>query len=288
MKTRREFLKSLPFLATGYIVAQTSAKANIDKSKTTMKTAIQLWSLKDLVNSDLIATLKELSRIGFDGIEAYGFDGKFYGYSSKEFKNICDDLNLRIFSSHAGITPENAATFANSAAEAGLEYLVLPSLGGYPQTSIADFQLVAGHFNTIGEICRQHQIQFAYHNHDFEFKVTDGLIPYDILLKETVPALVDFQMDTYWIVKAGFDPVEYINQHPGRFSTLHIKDLARDGQSCIVGNGTIDFTSLMQHTENAGTRLLIYEQEHFAEGEPLYCTAQSLQYIKEQMLNFDF
>jgi sugar phosphate isomerase/epimerase len=288
MKSRRDFLRSLPLLAAGFVLPLGSAKTRTSENNKKMNIGIQLWSLRELLGNDLEGTLHALSEMGFQGIEAYGFDGKFFGFEPKAFKKICKDLNLEIYSTHTGITAENAKSYAEKAAEAGLQYLVLPSMMGRPHSSIAEYQKVAEEMNAIGAICRQYGLNFAYHNHEFEFNKIDDKIPYDILLNETDPELVSFQLDVYWIVKAAYEPLQYFREHPGRFSTLHIKDLCSDGESCIIGNGIIDFVSMMKSAETASVQMLIYEQEHFSEGTPLHCAAQSLRYMKAHLTNIDF
>lgn len=252
--------------------AQTSSGHNFNPKSI----AIQLWPLRDMVEKNLWQTLKNIHQIGFTGIETYSFDGSFFGISPLEFKTVCTNLNLRTFSTHAAITSQNAAAMAEKAALAGLHFILLPSMMARPQATVDDYRKFAAEMNTIGEICRQHKIRFGYHNHDFEFKSIDGVIPYDLLLQETDPGLVDFQMDVFWVVKAGFDPKHYFRKHPGRFASLHVKDLDKTGESCIVGNGTIHFQELFQQLEKAGTTLMVYEQEHFAEGTPLQCAKKSL------------
>jgi sugar phosphate isomerase/epimerase len=280
MKSRRDFFRSLSAAAAGIILPLTSAKAAPQRNDSLMNIAIQLWSLREIVQNDLRRTLENLSKMGFQGIEPYGFDGTFFGIQAQEFKNICKSLNLKIYSSHTGITSQNAELFAEKAALVGLEYLILPSMMGRPHATADDYRKVAEELNKIGEVCRRCNIRFGYHNHDFEFETIDGLVPYDILLQQTDSSQVDFQLDVFWMVKAGYEPKQYFDKHPGRFSTLHIKDMGKDGESCIVGNGIIDFTDLMKHSEKAGTKLLIYEQEHFTEGEPLHCAEQSLKYMQ--------
>ncbi len=257
-----------------------SANAASAQNTGLQNTAIQLWPLRGMVEKNLRNTLKKIKQIGFAGIETYGFDGSFFGIAPLKFKEICTNLHLKIFSTHTAITSQNAALLAEKAALAGLQYLILPSVMGRPHATTDDYKNLSGEMNAIGEVCRQHQIRLGYHNHDFEFKAINGSIPYDILLQETDAELVDFQMDIYWLVKAGFEPKHYFLNHPGRFASLHVKDLDKNGESCIVGSGTIHLKELIQLSKKAGSSLLIYEQEHFGEGTPLYCAEQSLRYLQ--------
>jgi sugar phosphate isomerase/epimerase len=109
-------------------------------------------------------------------------------------------------------------------------------------------------------------------------------MPYDILLKETDPGLVCFQPDFYFFAKAGIDPLVYFRQYPGRFYFWHIKDLAADGDSCIVGNGVVNFKQIIQSAQMAGLQLMVYEQESCTEGDLFYCAEQSIKYIQSHLL----
>lgn len=283
MATRRDFLKNIT-LVSG-VLATTSIQAGGEAAKgKKMKTGLQLWTLRDSINSDLIGTLSALSKIGYNSLEPYGFDGTFYTHPAKEFRKICNDLGMEITSSHSGITAANATEYADKAAEAGLEFLVLPSFGGRAEKTLDDFKKVAHEMNQIGEITQKAGISFGYHNHNFEFQLLEGKLPYDTLLSETDPAFVSFQMDIFWVIKGGQDPLQYFDNHPGRFQTWHMKDMANDGESCIVGNGKIKFKDLLKHSKKAGLKRFFVEQEQYAEGTPIYCAAQSCKYIQKHLL----
>lgn len=282
MSTRREFLRSLSLISAGLFLASASCKTRRQQPEKKQALGIQLYSLRDVIWNDLHATMAGVSSIGFTGVEAYGFDGHtFFGMEARAFKQLCDDLALEIYSTHTGITEQNAAVFAETAADIGMKYLVLPSFGGRPHNTISDYQMAAEEMNRMGEICKSFGVRFGYHNHDFEFKKIGEVMPYDILLKETEPDLVTFQADTYFFAKSGLDPVHFFKTYPGRFESLHLKDLAMDGESCIIGNGIVDFEAVLA---SAGATLLIYEQEQCAEGSSLYCAEQSIRYIHSHLL----
>jgi sugar phosphate isomerase/epimerase len=285
MSTRREFFRSLKLLSLGLLVPSFASKANVFKFSRQKKVGVQLYSLRDTIRADIPGTLSAISKLGFGGIESWGYDGRFFDIPAREFKKICSDLGLEIYSTHTGITEANAVYYCEQALEAGMEYLILPSMMGRTVATISDYQRVAEEMNRIGEICKEHQVKFAYHNHDFEFRPIDGILPYDILLQETEASLVSFQADTYFFAKLGLNPVDFFNNYPGRFSSLHLKDLGLDGQSCIIGNGVVDFKAIMEAKELAGTQLLIFEQESCAEGPMLYCAEQSIRYIHTHLLH---
>lgn len=284
MSSRRDFLRSIPALSTGFLLSSFGSKALANRPAVKKEFGIQLWTLRDNIAIDLNGTIEALARIGYTSIEAFGFDGNFYSKPAKEFSTFCKNQGIAVHSTHTGITSENAIEYSEKAVEAGLEYLILPSMMGRPEETIDDFKRLAAEMNQIGESCNKKGIRFGYHNHGFEFKAKDGIIPYDILLNETDASLVSFQLDIYWIKKAAKDPEYYFREHSGRFLTWHVKDMGNDGESCIVGNGNINFKKLLHHAKKAGLDRIFVEQEAYSEGSPLFCAAQSFKYIQSHLL----
>ena len=283
MATRRNFLKNITLASGVLATSPLLAGGELAKPKK-MKTGIQLWTVRDVIGSDVPGTLAALSKIGYNSLEPYGFDGSFYKYPAKEFRKMCEDLGMEITSTHCGITVENAPLYAEKAAEAGLEYLILPSFSGRPEKTLDDYRKVAKEMNQIGEITKKSGIKFGYHNHNHEFKLIEGKLPYDTLLTETDPNLVAFEMDIFWVIKGGQDPLQYFEKHPGRFQLWHVKDMGNDGESCIVGNGHIKFKDLLKKSKKAGLKRIVYEQEQYSEGTSLFCAEQSYKYIQKHLL----
>jgi sugar phosphate isomerase/epimerase len=283
MATRRDFLKNIT-LVSG-VLAASSVKAESEATKgKKMKIGIQLWTVRDVINTDLSGTLTSLSKFGYNSLEPFGFDGNFFGKTAGEFRKMCNDLGMDITSTHTGITAENASEYTAKAAEAGLEFLILPSFSGRPDKTLDDYKKVAQEMNQIGEITKKAGIRFAYHNHNHEFSAIDGKLPYDVLLAETDPNLVSFEMDIFWFIKGGQDPLHYFEKHPGRFKAWHIKDMGNDGESCIIGNGKINFRDLLKHSKKAGLKRIFVEQEQYSEGTSIYCAEQSCKYIQKHLL----
>ncbi len=220
MKTRREFLKTIGVLSAGTMVLQAFPSCMNKK-----EIGLQLYTLRDTIGKDTLNTLQQVSKIGYRHIEPYGFDGNFFGIPALEFRQIVEDLGMRITSTHTGITSENADAYLEAASRTGMEYIVLPSPGGRPASSANDVKKMAEEMNIIGEKSRIAGIRFGYHNHDREFKSESGKMFYDILLHETDPDLVCFELDIFWIIKGGCDPVAYFLKYPGRFALWHVKDM---------------------------------------------------------------
>jgi sugar phosphate isomerase/epimerase len=247
---------------------------------------IQLYSVRDAVAADLPATIQSLSEMGFTGVEAAGYaNGKFYGLAPEAFRQLIEDHGMKLLSSHAHrqLAKEPVSTdwdaiwswwdeaiLAHQAA--GITSIVVPWMPK-PET-LADLQVYCDYYNAIGERCNKAGLMLGYHNHAFEFNEIEGEIMYDYMLRNTHPAKVFFQMDVYWVVKGGKNPIDYFIAYPGRFTQLHLKDEMELGQS-----GMVDFSAILKSLELAGTTDLIVEVEKYSM-DPLESVSQSLKYLK--------
>ncbi|MGC4103045.1 sugar phosphate isomerase/epimerase family protein [Ferruginibacter sp.] len=146
----------------------------------------------------------------------------------------------------------------------GHSHIIIPWLKEENRKTIDQYKTLAERINKAGEICKGEGLQLAYHNHDFEFKDMNGEHGYDILLNNTDKNLVKFEMDLYWVVRAGYQPVEIFKKHPGRFPFWHVKDMdkADKTKNTEVGNGTVDFKTIFASAKLAGVTHYIVEQEN--------------------------
>lgn len=256
---RRDFLKASSVFVTTSLIPYKATFANAQKS-----IGLQLYTVRKEINQDLIGTLKKVADIGYNTIELAGYrNGQFYGKSPKEFKSIANDLGLKILSSHNGIRPEQIEKIVEDNANLGVEFTVLPYLGNTQRKTLDDYKKLAESFNTYGEACKKAGIQFAYHNHAFEFDIMDGKIPYNVLLERTDPDLVTFEMDLYWIIKAGYEPLDYFNDFKGRFALWHVKDLDPDTEEYTeVGSGNIDFKEIFDNASISGMQYFFVELDN--------------------------
>ena len=200
-----------------------------------------------------------------------------------EFKYL-DDINIKMVSAHCNIK-EDFEKKAAQAAEIGMEYLICPWVG--PQKSMDDWKKVTDEFNACGEICKKNGIKFAYHNHAYTFKAFSGMIPHDFVMENTDPALVDHEMDIYWVVTGGADPIEFLNKYPNRFRLCHIKDRMKTAPadermaSCDLGTGKIDFPKILKVAKEKGMKYFILEQERYDNSTPLKSVEVGAKYLKE-------
>jgi sugar phosphate isomerase/epimerase len=243
---------------------------------------IQLWTVKEALAKDPLAVLKHLSASGYKQIESFeGDKGIFWGMKNTAFKKTMDDLGMKIVSAHC----DNTKDFERKAAEAGeigMKYLICPYKG--PQKSIDQFKRFADEFNACGEIAKKHGIRFAYHNHDYSFVPMDGVVPQDVMMNLTNPATVDFEMDMYWTVAAGVDPIAYMKKFPNRFKLVHVKDLVKlpkgEHESCVIGKGTIDYKALLPQANKQGVQYYIVEQEAYTGTNELDAAKADAAYMK--------
>ncbi|MFN8207974.1 MAG: sugar phosphate isomerase/epimerase [Bacteroidales bacterium] len=231
---------------------------------------LQLYTLRDSMNSNPVATIEEVGKVGYRIVEAAGYrDGKFYGMTPVEFKALCDKNGLNFLSSHTGMPAPDSANWASTMAwwdtciaahiEAGVKYIVQPWMGDTAYKSLAGLNNYIAYFNAVGEKCNAKGIRFGYHNHDREFQKIDSVVIYDHMLQNTDPAKVFFQMDLWWITVGGANPVEYFTKYPGRFELWHVKDELEIGAS-----GKMDFKPIFENAALSGMKYYIVEQEAFA------------------------
>jgi len=135
-------------------------------------------------------------------------------------------------------------------------------------------------------VCKKHGIRFGYHNHDYGFIPLEGQMPQDVLMQGTNKDLVDFEMDIYWVVTAGQDPIAWFKKYPGRFKLCHIKDrqknapLSDKDASVVLGQGGIDFRQVLQEAAKNGMSYYIVEQEKYERTTPLEAARADADYLK--------
>ena len=249
---------------------------------------LQLYSIRDSINRDVPAAIAKVSKMGYKFVEPAGYNnGKIYGMEPAAFKVLCESNGLKILSSHVGqALPDSAGMAATMAwwdaciadhTAAGTIYLVQPFMGSGAYTSLDTLKRYCDYFNAIGEKCKAKGIRFGYHNHDREFSTKiDGQTVYDFMLANTDPSKVIFEMDLYWTVVGGANPVDYFNKYPGRFELWHIKDKAEVGAS-----GMMDFKAYWENAAKAGLQYGIVENEEYNFDEFTSCQ-KSIQWLNEQ------
>ena len=259
------------------------------KKETEKFIGIQLWSVRNDMNADPAGTLKALGEMGYGFIEAAGYnDGKFYGMDPVEFKELVEANGMKFLGSHTGqdipedVDMDEVMAWWDKALDAhkaaGVEYVVMPWMGRTGHESLAGLKRYCDYFNAVGEKANSKGLRFGFHNHAEEFKELEGEVIYDFMLNNTDPEKVMFQIDLYWVVVGGADPVDYFQRFPGRFESWHVKDEQEVGAS-----GNIDFERIWGYAELSGMESYVVEVEDY-NYEPLESVRISLEYL----MNADF
>ena len=299
MKSRRDFLKISAAGSVGMMILGSAGCKPAVVDRKTFGVGIQLYTLRDAMAADVAGTLKKVSDIGYKNLELAGYaDGKFYGFAPAEFKKMVNGLGMEVLSSHAavestGITPETAKVMADAHAEVGVKYCVQPWVNDQDRT-IDTYKKMIADWNEVGRIMKGVGIQFAYHNHNFEFATLDGIVPYyDIFMPEMDADLITMELDLFWASKAGQDPIAMFNKYPGRFQLLHFKDMKTKQDPffdvikddvCAVGSGVIDFKNILTAKEVAGAKYIFVEDDNQGNGKPFEGIETSINNIVTKIL----
>jgi sugar phosphate isomerase/epimerase len=262
------------------------------------KIGLQLYSLRDVIFKDVEGTLKQVAGLGYQELEAFSYnDGKVLGKPVSEVAKMVSDLGMKMPSGHYGTglvtqanRPAAVGTLTNQweravtdAKALGHEYMIIAYLQKDERKSLDDYKKVCELINKNAEICKKYGIQIGYHNHDFEFEVIDGQVPYDLMLKELDPKLVSMELDLFWTTYANHDPIKLFEAHPGRFNQWHVKDMRKDDRklNADVGTGTIDFKAIFAKADLAGFKHFYIEHDTFPKSsiESVTADAQNIKSI---------
>ena len=291
MNQRRNFLKQAGLLSALSLVRSGALLAR----PSSLKVGLQLYTLRDYISKDVKGVLAKVARAGYNEVETFGYSPEthFWGLTPKEFKATLAGYGLTTSSGHYEMNgfmrdgkAETLKPYLDAAQACGQTYIVVPHLDEQLRKTLEDLKTIAARVNQAGALCQKAGLKLAYHNHDFEFKPVGNTTLYDVLLRETDPALVGFELDLYWAVRAGQDPIELFAAHPGRFPLWHVKDMdrAQPTRNTEIGSGSIDFKEMFQHAKPAGLQHLFMEQEYF--GMDAYQSiTQSATYIKKKLLS---
>jgi sugar phosphate isomerase/epimerase len=230
------FFASSPRAVTGLLTARREKLQRI---------GMELYTVRSLTAKDLAGTLAQLAKIGYKEVEFAGFQN----HPAAEVRAMLDQNGLTAPSAHIDlvrIENEAEATFAD-AKVVGHQWITVPSLPRGPRQTGEDWKQIAARFNAAGKKVKGAGFRMAFHNHNDVFRKAGDELPIDILMRETDPALVSYQMDVYWVVNGGGNPVELLGKYPGRFKMLHLKDSMGppDHKMADVGAGTIDFKTIL-------------------------------------------
>ena len=289
MGSRRKFLAllgTLPLAAKG-VISNNVSRGGAGAHRFTGNYGLQLYSLRSQLARDVPGTLAYIRKIGFGDVETAGL----YGLSPEKFRAYLDQSGLKSTSMHVSgerLESEIEAVL-HEASTLGVQYVVCSSVNWERRNllDMNDYRQIAGLFNKWGKRVRAEGFGFGYHNHDFEFRVLEGRPALDILIGNTDPRLVDFEMDVFWVRRGGQDPVEYLKRYGSRFRLMHLKDMRRgtpvgdlsvgisDEASVPLGEGMLDIKGILRASANIKHYYVEDESAEAPEG-----IRASLKYLK--------
>lgn len=266
---RRTFLGTI---TAGSIVASRVSWASAEHKVDPI--GVQLYTVRESMKKDLPGTIAKVAQIGYKEVEFAGY----FDHSPKEIRSILDQNGLKAPSAHIeySVLDEKWPGVLEAAQVVGHQYIVCPWIDDEVRKQNR-WKEAAAKFNKAAEASKKAGIQFAYHNHHFEFVKVDGKYAYDILLEETDPKLVQMEMDLCWMNIAGQDPLKYFDRYPGRFPMVHVKDVKKippkqddmpvnfDNvfpEMTSVGNGVIDFKKIFAQSDKAGIKHYFVENDY--------------------------
>ncbi len=276
MQTRRDFIKNSSLLLAASMLPTVLACSSSQR----MPFGLILYTVRDEMEKDPVATLRKISAMGYQVLEAASYnDGNIYGMRPAEIRDLVESLNMRLLSIHVDVNNADIESLGDNAAEAGLKFIIQPSMA---YNSLDDFKRGTDNYNKYGEQLAKKGLSFGFHNHNKEFRKLEDVIPYDYLLENTDPSLVCMELDLYWIIKGGADPISYFKKYPGRFSLWHLKDMdsKAGGNVTELGTGTIDFNEICTYSKQAGLKQYFVEQDDSFKISSMDSIQTSLDYLK--------
>ena len=252
---------------------------------------VQLYTVRDLMKNDFDGTIAKVAQIGYKEVEFAGY----FGRSADQVKAVLDKNGLKAPSTHVQYDEldDKFPSVIEFSKAINLEYIICPWIPPELRKSPDIWKQASDKFNKCGEQTKAAGMQFGYHNHWFEFLPTNGVLPYDELLRLCDPNLVKMEMDLCWVSTTGTDPVKYFEKYPGRFPLVHVKDVktmpkvteggAQNFGDTVdlteVGSGVIDWKRIFAHADQAGIKHYIVEHDH--PKQPLESIKGSYEYLSK-------
>ena len=238
---------------------------------------LQLYTVRHELQRDFAGTIARVAATGYREVEFAGY----FGQAPRDVRALLDQHGLSAPSAHVSLAPDQWRAALDAAPVIGHRYVVVAWIPAEARRTLDDYKRIAESFNHAATEARAAGLQFAYHNHDFEFAPLEGRLPYDVLLAETDPHLVQLEIDLYWITKGGQDPLAYFARWPGRIPMVHVKDSVGppDHRMTDVGAGSIDWKRIFARRDQAGIRHAFVE--HDAPADAFASIRASYEYLRQ-------
>jgi sugar phosphate isomerase/epimerase len=231
---------------------------------------LQLYSFRKAFAQDVPGTLKQVREFGFEYVETAGT----YGKSIEEFKSLLTQNGLKPVSAHFSYDrfKKEPEAVALEAKRLGVEYAGTAWITHQPPFNEAAARDAIAVFNRAGEVLAKHGIKFFYHTHGYEFHPYQGRTLFDLMMEETNPQFVRYEMDVFWIVHPGQDPVALLNKYGSRFELMHVKDMKKGTEKNLtgksdpnndvaIGTGEMDWPAILKAAKKAGVKWYFIEDE---------------------------
>jgi sugar phosphate isomerase/epimerase len=255
--------------------------------KEPLTVGLQLWSLRNQLTASLPDGMAQVKKLGFTEVETAGT----YKHPAKELRDLADANGLKIVGAHIqyGEVEKDLAGSIAQAKTLGASYIIVAWVPHAKAFDVDQARAAAKNFNTWGAAMKKEGLGFGFHTHGYEFKpLADGSSAFDVMMKETDPDLVFCEMDLFWVVQAGIDPVALLQKYPGRFKAFHIKDMRKGApiglyeghapasDNVIVGQGNMDWPAIIDQGRKSGVKYYFIEDET---SDPLGNIPPSLTYL---------
>lgn len=313
---RRQFLQSASLLTAAGLISPQSLLAEKSGVK---KIGVQLFSLPRLLEKDFRSAIQLIAQIGYREVELFGpypfsatetkeswktvtsqlgFSGSgYFGLGEKKVKEVLNENKITVPSVHTDlVTMQKHMPELGKAGDAlGFKYIGLPAIPPPLRTNLDSYKKMADEFNRIGEQAKKEGLRFTYHNHGYGLKEIDGQIPLNMIMERTDPKLVFFEMDIFWTVAGGADPVSYLKSYPNRYHLMHLKDMKEKKQfsgdggdprqwielfpyMTTAGDGALNLKDIAKAAQEAGVKHFFVEQDMVA--DPEVALKRSFDYLK--------
>lgn len=277
MTNRRTFLRTAVYGTLGAVcwqgLEQLAAARKLDKI------GLQLYTVRGEMAKDFEGTLAKVAALGYQQVEFAGY----FNRTPEQVKEVLAKNKLEAPAAHVAIKElrENLSQAVETAKAVGHKLVICPYLDPRERQKLDDYKGHAATLNKAAEAFNKVGIEFAYHNHDFEFIELEGRLPMDLLLSETDPKLMKVELDLYWITKAKQDPFAFFAKYPGRTVAFHVKDMDKEKETFTeVGRGRIDFKKIFAQSKQAGVKYYFVEQDQ-TPGSPFDSIKLSVDYLKQ-------
>lgn len=242
--------------------------------------ALQVYSIRDVAESDFLDAMKKVKAMGYDGVELAGT----YGMTAVQAKEILDQVGLQFMSAHVGLDLLEDDAALDDYAAAGLKYVSIPWMVGPKNAD--ELAAAIERIRNIAVRCKARGMQLLYHNHDFEFEKVDGTYILDAYYAQISEDLLKTELDMCWVNVGGEKPHEYLKKYAGRAPIVHLKDFTgckKDNTFSFrpVGYGRQDIPTIVAAAEEAGSEWFVVEQDQPSMGKTsMECAQMSISYLK--------